>query len=115
MFLLLHSSELQHSFAHTKFPGSFQECCFNIACSLCHKHKHEHGMFALALAAPSPLGIQETENAMWGENHPHPEHKQTQTSHESPVLVPYTLGMCFLFISLMGASPGTEADLAHFL
>lgn len=62
-FLPLHSSELQHSSAHTEFPGSFQGCCFSGACSLCHKHKHQHGMCALALAAPSPLGIQEIGNA----------------------------------------------------
>lgn len=83
MFLPLHSSELQQSLAHTKFPGSFQGCCFNVEYSLCHKHKNEHDMFALALAAPSPLGLQEMENAMDAGREP--PCNQSINRHKPPV------------------------------
>lgn len=112
----LHSSELQHSSAHTELPGSFQGCCSSVACSLCHKHKQKPGMSALALAAPSPLGIQEMENAMDAGREP--LHTQITNRHKPCMSALYSFPtpfMCSVFISLTEASIGTGAGLAPFL
>ena len=129
MFFPLHRSESQCPSAHTggrKLPGSSQEHCFHMACSLCHKHEHERGMFSLPLAAPSPLRIQEMQNATdaggvppriqsLGPSTAGHRYTRLQTeqelvvyihtaSYDSPALVIYTLVLCFLFILVTGAS-----------
>lgn len=101
---------------HTEFPGSFQGCCFSVACSLCHKHKQERGISALALAAPALLGIQEMENAMVAGKEP--PHTQITNRHKPCMSALYSFPtpfLCSLFISLTGASIGTGAGLAPFL
>lgn len=79
---------------HTEFPGSFQGCCFSVACSLCHKHKQERGISALALAAPALLGIQEMENAMVAGKEP--PHTQITNRHKPCMSALYSFPTPFL-------------------